>query len=211
MKLTFVTTVALAAAVVTAAAQGAGTPAGQAGRGAAQGRGPAGPGLTLTTPAFEDGGVIPNKYTQADPNPVSPKLEWTNVPPNTATFALIMHDPDVALKRSTDDVLHWIVFNIPGTAKELPEGVPSNATLSDGTIQPKNSGGAVGYRGPGAPAAGPQSSLHVGALRTRYEARSDAGGRARRCAQGNGRAHPRQSCPRRALQAAAIASGERGR
>jgi len=77
------------------------------------------------------------------------------VPPNTATFALIMHDPDVALKRSTDDVLHWIVFNIPGTAKELPEGVPSNATLSDGTIQPKNSGGAVGYRGPGAPAAGP--------------------------------------------------------
>jgi hypothetical protein len=39
----------------------------------AQGKGaPAGPGLTLTSPDFEDGGVIPNKYTQADPNAVSP-------------------------------------------------------------------------------------------------------------------------------------------
>ncbi len=30
---------------------------------------PPGPGLTLTSPDFEDGGIIPNKYTQADPEP----------------------------------------------------------------------------------------------------------------------------------------------
>ncbi len=46
----------------------------------AQGKGPQGPGLTLTSPDFEDGGIIPNKFTQDDPNPISPKLEWTHVP-----------------------------------------------------------------------------------------------------------------------------------
>jgi len=116
---------------------------------------PPGPGLTLTTTAFADGGEIPARFTQSDPKPVSPRLQWTNVPANTITFALIMHDPDVAVQRKTDDVLHWLVFNIPGSARELAEGIPPEAKLPDGTIQGKNQGNVVGYRGPGAPAAGP--------------------------------------------------------
>src|SRR5579859_7985635 len=118
-------------------------------------KGPAGPGLTLTTTAFADGAEIPSKFTQSDPNAVSPKLDWTHVPPNTVSFALIMHDPDVAVQRKTDDVLHWLIFNIPGSANELPENVPAEAKLPDGTVQAKNQGGVTGYRGPGAPAAGP--------------------------------------------------------
>jgi Raf kinase inhibitor-like YbhB/YbcL family protein len=118
-------------------------------------KGPAGPGLTLTTTAFADGAEIPAKFTQSDANPVSPKLTWTHVPANTASFALILHDPDVAIQRKTDDVLHWMIFNIPGTATELPEAVPANASLTDGTVQAKNRGGAVGYMGMGAGAAGP--------------------------------------------------------
>jgi len=51
-------------------------------------RGPGGPSLTLTTPAFADGGTIPEKYTQKDSSPVSPRLEWTNVPANTISFTL---------------------------------------------------------------------------------------------------------------------------
>ena len=82
------------------------------------------PGLTLTTPAFPDGSEVPPRFTQSSENPMSPKLEWTNVPANTVTFALIMHDPDVARERKTEDMLHWVVFNIPGTARELPEDVP---------------------------------------------------------------------------------------
>lgn len=113
------------------------------------------PGLTLTTAAFEDGGVIPNKFTQADANPVSPKLEWTNVPPNTVSFVLHMHDPDVALQKKTDDMLHWMLFNIPGDAKSLAEGIPTGSQPSDGSVQIKNGGGVIGYRGPGAPAVGP--------------------------------------------------------
>lgn len=115
----------------------------------------AGPGLTLTSPAFADGSVIPNQFTQSATNPVSPQLEWTHVPDGAVSFVLILHDPDVAMRKTTDDVLHWMAFNIPGTARGLPEGVPAEAKLPDGTIQAKNSHGGVGFVGPGAPAAGP--------------------------------------------------------
>jgi Raf kinase inhibitor-like YbhB/YbcL family protein len=118
---------------------------------------PAKPGLTLTTPAFEDGGIIPNKYTQAaaPDAPVSPKLVWDHVPEGTVSFALILHDPDTTLMHTTDQVLHWLIFNIPGTARELPEGVPAVALLPDGSVQALNRAKKVGYMGMGAGAAGP--------------------------------------------------------
>jgi len=116
---------------------------------------PAVPGLTVTSPAFDDGSIIPPKFTQSVDSWVSPQLKWTSVPPNTLSFVLIAHDPDVALEKKTGDVLHWMAFNIPGTSTGLPEGVPTNATLTDGTIQAKNRRGLVGYLGPGAPAVGP--------------------------------------------------------
>lgn len=116
---------------------------------------PSKPGFTLTTTAFDDGGVIPTKYTSAAPSAVSPKLEWTNVPENTVSFALIVHDPDVAFDKRVEDALHWGAFNIPGTAHGLPEGVPPTAQLPDGTIQLKVIRGIVGFIGPGARAAGP--------------------------------------------------------
>jgi Raf kinase inhibitor-like YbhB/YbcL family protein len=141
-----------------------------------QGRGAAGPGLTLTTPAFADGGEIPAKFTQASASPVSPKLEWTNVPATTVTFVLLLHDPDVALQRKVEDPLHWLAFNIPGTARELPEGVPANAQLADGTIQAKNRRGGVGYMGPGASAAGPHHhyTFELFALDTKLDLGPDA-------------------------------------
>ena len=140
------------------------------------GRGGGGPGLTLTSPAFEDGGIIPNRFTQADANPVSPKLDWTNVPEGTVTFALIMHDPDVALQRTTNDVLHWMAFNIPGTSRGLPENVSGAAQLSDGTIQAKNLRGTNAYMGPGAGAAGPYHhyTFLLFALDTKLALTSDA-------------------------------------
>ena len=76
---------------------------------------PALPGLTLTTGDFTDGGIIPDKFTFAVKKFVSPKLEWSNVPAGTVSFALIFHDPDEAMHRKIEDVLHWLVFNIPGT------------------------------------------------------------------------------------------------
>ena len=115
---------------------------------------PKGPGMALSSPDFQDGGIIPDKFTQAVPNPPSPRLEWTNVPANTESFVLIMHDPDNALNKGTDDVLHWIMFNIPGTARSLAGGLPSDAKLPDGTIQAKGIRN-VGYMGPGNAAINP--------------------------------------------------------
>jgi Raf kinase inhibitor-like YbhB/YbcL family protein len=118
----------------------------------AQGGAPATPGpppLLLSTTAFTDGGVIPDKFTQASPTPVSPALTWVNTPAGTQSFTLIMHDPDGAPRKGTADTLHWIAFNIPATAASLPEGVQNVATLPDGTVQPNNSGGHNGFMGPG--------------------------------------------------------------
>jgi Raf kinase inhibitor-like YbhB/YbcL family protein len=137
---------------------------------------PARPGLTLTSPAFEDGGIIPNKYTQSDAHPVSPKLDWTNVPAGVVSFALIMHDPDTAPQKKSADILHWMAFNIPGSTTGLPEGVPAMATLPDGTIQAKNFRDAIGFLGPGAGAAGPyhKYTLELFALDTKLDLGPDA-------------------------------------
>lgn len=145
-------------------------------KGKGRGRGPGGPGLTLMTTAFSDGSEIPDKYTQATPNAVSPKLEWTHVPAGTMSFVLLLHDPDVALQKKMNDVTHWMVFNIPGTATELPEGVPAEAKMSDGMIQIKNLRGGVGYMGPGAPPAGPDHhyTFELFALDTKLDLGPDA-------------------------------------
>jgi Raf kinase inhibitor-like YbhB/YbcL family protein len=68
------------------------------------------------------------------------------------------------------------VFNIPGSARELPEGVPANAQMSDGAIQAKNRRGTVGYMGPGAPAAGPDHhyTFELFALDTKLDLGADA-------------------------------------
>jgi Raf kinase inhibitor-like YbhB/YbcL family protein len=142
----------------------------------AQGRGPAGPGLTLSSPDFEDGGIIPNKFTQADPNPVSPKLQWSRVPNGTVSFVLLMHDPDVAIGKKTEDVTHWMAFNIPGTATELAGGQTADPKLPDGTIQILNRGNKVGFMGPGAGAAGPYHhyTFELFALDTKLDLGPDA-------------------------------------
>ncbi|MBI3263613.1 MAG: YbhB/YbcL family Raf kinase inhibitor-like protein [Acidobacteria bacterium] len=155
-------TMMLATAVAVAAAQ---TPAG---RGGQRGGAAANPPMVLTTPAFPDGGVIPPKYTQAGEQ-VSPALTWANAPANTASFVLHMHDPEVARNRTTEDQVHWLVWNIPGTAKGLPEGVPQGAELADGIRQISASGPV--YRGPGAPATGPMHhyTFEIYALDTKVD------------------------------------------
>ena len=144
LKKAFYVVAVLAFTVTLALPQGKG-----GGKGA-----PKGPGMALSSPDFQDGGIIPDKFTQADPMPVSPRLEWTNVPDGTQSFVLIMHDPDNALNKGTDDVLHWMMFNIPGTARSLAGGLPLDAKLPDGTIQAKGIRN-VGYMGPGNAAINP--------------------------------------------------------
>jgi|SRR5438132_2791670 len=137
----------------------------QRGAGAA----PATPAMTLTTSAWADGGQIPVKYTQAVPNPVSPELKWANAPQGTMSFVIHMHDPDAALNNTTNDQVHWLVWNIPASATGMPEGVPMGSQLADGSRQISASGAT--YRGPGAPATGPfhHYTIEVYALDTKVD------------------------------------------
>jgi Raf kinase inhibitor-like YbhB/YbcL family protein len=131
------------------------------------------PAMTLTTPAWPDGDPIPVKYTQAGEQ-VSPALNWTNTPPGTQSFVLHMLDPDVARNKTTDTQVHWLVWNIPATATGLPEGVPKGASLPDGSQQVSASGPV--YRGPGAPATGPQHhyTFEIYALDTKLDVQGTA-------------------------------------
>ena len=122
--------------------------------------------LKITIPGFPDGGVIPPKYANSPVGSVSPAVEWGAAPEATVTLALILHDADVpsrvtgasAAGAGPDDTLHWAIFNIPSTASGLPEGVPHDAMLQDGSIQlkyvegvPRLAIGKIGYFGPSPP------------------------------------------------------------
>ena len=142
---------ALAMPAAQSAAQGGGG-------GQRAGAAPAAP-MTMTGVGFADGGQIPVKFSQAAPGAApgegtSPAITWANVPAGTQSFFLNMHDMEVVRNKTTDDQAHWVVWNIPGTATGLPEGVAKGAQLPDGSYQISATG--LVYRGPGAPANGPQ-------------------------------------------------------
>jgi Raf kinase inhibitor-like YbhB/YbcL family protein len=110
--------------------------------------------LVLSSPAFADGALIPDKYASATKlNTLSPPLVWNGAPEGTVSFVLTVIDEEFARQKKSDPWYHWILFNIPATATGLPEGVPTEKQLPDGSIQPLNVRW-IGYAGPGAPAAG---------------------------------------------------------
>lgn len=127
--------------------------------GGQRGGGPApGPAMTMTVAGFSDGGQIPVRFSQAAEGAApgegtSPAITWTNAPAGTQSFVLHMHDMDVARNRTTDDQVHWLVWNIPASASGLPEGVAKGQQRPDGSYQTSATGPV--YRGPGAPATGP--------------------------------------------------------
>jgi hypothetical protein len=147
------------------------------GSGTAQAQQGAAPVMTLTIPGFPDGGIIPVQFSQAAPGAApgegtSPAMTWANAPAGTQSFVLHMHDLDLARNRTTDDQVHWVVWNIPATATGFPEGVPKGEKLADGSQQISVTGPV--YRGPGAQANGPlhHYMFELYALDTRIEVTS---------------------------------------
>lgn len=110
-------------------------------------------GLAFGSPAIEDGGSIPERYT-ADGADRSPPLTIESVPDGTETVVLIVEDPDA------DDFVHWVLWDVPGTQRKIPEGLPDSGTLPriGSARQGTNDFGTVGYRGPAPPEdAGPHT------------------------------------------------------
>lgn len=136
---------ALAVGFGTADAQGGG-------KGKGKGKGGRGGGipapLQITVEGYSDGGMLPGKYGCGGGNMgVSPAIQWSGAPQGTQSFTVILHDTDVALPNG-EDILHWAIFNIPGTATGLPENVTKTAELPDGSKQLMNIGRMPGYFNP---------------------------------------------------------------
>ena len=101
--------------------------------------------LMMETDAFEDGGIVPPRFGCFAEN-VQPGFRFRNVPEEAESLALIFHDIDVALDGSTEDGLHWTVWNIPPDSAGVPEG-----RLPPGAVLGRNVENRNAYLGPGAP------------------------------------------------------------
>jgi Raf kinase inhibitor-like YbhB/YbcL family protein len=106
--------------------------------------------LQLVSSAFQEGQLIPKRYT-ADGEDVSPPLTWSDPPKETKSFVLICDDPDAP--RGT--WVHWVLFNLPPQLRELKEAVPAEGTLASGARQGNNDFGNLGYGGPAPPRGKP--------------------------------------------------------
>jgi Raf kinase inhibitor-like YbhB/YbcL family protein len=96
-------------------------------------------GFELTSPAFDEGGMIPGRFT-CDGEDVSPALEWAGAPESVGALVLIVDDPDAR------GFVHWIVLDVTPTASGgLPEGVSASP---DAPRQGQNDFGRIGYGGP---------------------------------------------------------------
>lgn len=141
--------IAVAAIAVTCMAQQVGPGAGRGGSG---GRGPQSPPLLITIPGFADGSALPVKFScSGQPAAVSPEIHWSQVPAGTQSFMLLVHDPEPHPGKGIMDITHWLIWNIPGSATGLPEGVPAGSTLPDGSHQVKGTRPTGSYAGPCAP------------------------------------------------------------
>ena len=89
--------------------------------------------MTLHSDAFKQNDHIPSKYT-CEGEDVSPPLAWQGVPNGTKSFVLIIEDPDAPDPKAPKMVwVHWVIYNIPPSAKSLPENV-GKARLPQGTL-----------------------------------------------------------------------------
>jgi Raf kinase inhibitor-like YbhB/YbcL family protein len=105
--------------------------------------------FTLNSGSFHNGDVIPRDFT-CDGSDASPALSWTGPPAGTKSFAMLVDDPDAPGGIFTQ----WVIYEIPGDATKLPQGVPKTDEAA-GARQGRNSFGKIGYGGPCPPPGKP--------------------------------------------------------
>ncbi|MDD5208653.1 MAG: YbhB/YbcL family Raf kinase inhibitor-like protein [Elusimicrobiales bacterium] len=112
--------------------------------------------LTVTSPAFKHKAYIPKRHA-CGAEDVSPELKWSGLPDGTGSVAVIMDDPDAP----PGTWVHWILFNIPPSAKGLKENVAKKEVLPDGSRHGRVWGvneddfSRIGYYGPCPPPGKP--------------------------------------------------------
>jgi Raf kinase inhibitor-like YbhB/YbcL family protein len=108
--------------------------------------------VRLESPAFAAGAAIPAAYT-CEGADHSPPLAWSDVPAATQSFTLIVDDPDAP----AGVWVHWVLFDLPGSTRALPEGLPPRDTLPElgGARQGRTDFRRIGYGGPCPPPGKP--------------------------------------------------------
>jgi Raf kinase inhibitor-like YbhB/YbcL family protein len=99
--------------------------------------------LVLTSPAFQDGAIIPVRFTRDGEN-LSPPLQWQGAPPETRSFVLLVEDPDAP----SGIFRHWALYNLPPQEAGLPEGASGPER---GAAEGLNGFGNAHYDGPQPP------------------------------------------------------------
>jgi Raf kinase inhibitor-like YbhB/YbcL family protein len=120
--------------------------------------------IEVMSSAFEEGAPIPQRYT-CDGEEISPPLNWGSAPEGTRSIVLIADDPDAP--RGT--FVHWVLYDLPANARELPENTPRDKILPNGARQGVNDGGDFGYMGPCPPSGTHRYFFKVYALDTRVD------------------------------------------
>ncbi len=103
--------------------------------------------LTISSPAFADGGEIPIQYT-CEGADLSPPLVFSGVPAGAKSLALVVDDPDAPDPKAPRTVwVHWVLHDLPPSTAGLPEGTAPKA-LPAGTREGQNDWKRTGYGGP---------------------------------------------------------------
>lgn len=112
--------------------------------------------MKLTSSEFADGATMKARYT-IEGEDISPPLSWSDAPSGTSSFTLICDDPDAPNPKhpAAKPWVHWVIYNIPADATELPAGISRHEKPSAvaGAVQGANSWSSdnIGYRGPAPP------------------------------------------------------------
>ena len=116
--------------------------------------------MIITSPSFEDGAEIPKKFGYDNGN-INPELLIQNIPLETKSMALVMHDPDASI---AGGFVHWTVWNIdPRTTLIKEESTPP------GSIEGINGAGNIGYMGPKPPSGTHHHYFYLYALDKKLE------------------------------------------
>jgi Raf kinase inhibitor-like YbhB/YbcL family protein len=115
--------------------------------------------MTLTSKSFQDGGQLASKYggnLASNPNcsgeNVSPQLAWSNAPPSTRSFAILIVDPDGRRGLGVD---HWVAYGIDAKVSGFSEDEVGHS--SNRYVHGVGTRGLDIYTGPCAP---PGTGLH---------------------------------------------------
>jgi Raf kinase inhibitor-like YbhB/YbcL family protein len=122
--------------------------------------------LLVTSSAFTSGKTLGDRYTQNGEN-MPPPLAWARGPAGTQSYVVLAEDSGV---NRAEPIVHWIVYNIPGSVRNLSVEGSVEGALPNGAMQGKNAMGKLSYIGP-KPPAGQTHPYHfqVFALNTRLD------------------------------------------